>query len=414
MLNGRRYFTAMLKSAKLAAEWLLYWASGWVPKTKGLWVFGSWHHSFSENSKYLFLYVASHRKDIRAVWITRSPDVVKQLNARGYEAKLANSFAGLLACLRASIYFFVWTSNDINFFTSRGAVRVNLWHGSPIKRINWDIQHGPLARIYHHPSWMESWVRYPDMLQKATYVLARSNYEIDYCLASAFRLPKEQCLNLGHPRLDALLSSREEVIRLTEALCDDRTESLVKHFLAFRHVVLYMPTWREAHPDFLPATGLDPDRIHALCADTDTLFAIKLHPNSPVSAFERVAQKSNRICLIRGTVDPYPLMALTNVLVTDYSSVLMEFILTGRPMILFPFDLQEYTSDSRSFYFDYQTVAFGPIARTADQLMTHLERALHGRLPAGYSNADVARFDSHRDRGAAGRIANHFLPRIHP
>ena len=80
---------------------------------------------------------------------------------------------------------------------------------------------------------------------------------------------------------------------------------------------------------------------------------MKLHPKSKVN--ERFMElQSKYIKVINPEYDPYPLLKLIDVLITDYSSIYFDFMLTNKPIIFFPYDLEEYLMKSREMYFDYE------------------------------------------------------------
>ena len=113
----------------------LYFLGGLMPRRKDLWVFGSWGgYRFADNSAAFFNYCQDKISDrIRLVWISRDRNIVQQLSARGVEARWIWSPGGVWCCLRAGLYLFDSFSKDINFWTSLGAKRINLWSGVPLK-----------------------------------------------------------------------------------------------------------------------------------------------------------------------------------------------------------------------------------------------------------------------------------------
>jgi CDP-glycerol glycerophosphotransferase len=58
------------------------------------------------------------------------------------------------------------------------------------------------------------------------------------------------------------------------------------------------------------------------------------------------------------------------VLVTDYSSVMFDFAPTGRPMVFFTYDLEQYRDNLRGFYFDFEAEAPGPLLATSDEVVS--------------------------------------------
>ena len=153
----------------------VYWLSFLFPRDQKLWLFGStFGRRFADNPRYLYLYVSQHSdrasdrvkqqmakwqaaghayaedencKDIRAVWITHKKEIAAFLTEEGYEAYYYHSLKGIYLALRAGIYIYDNYSKDINFWQSGGAVKFNLWHGIPLKK----IQHDNIHDWYRHP-----------------------------------------------------------------------------------------------------------------------------------------------------------------------------------------------------------------------------------------------------------------------
>ena len=135
------------------------------PRSEKIYVFGAWlGEKFADNPKYLFLEAQDHL-DIRPVWITKNPEVCRQVRAMGYEAYGYRSFKGIWLQLRAKYAVVCNGISDLNHTFLGRAVFLNLWHGVPLKKVgydddklkNWDsrgqkirraIQEIPLGREY--------------------------------------------------------------------------------------------------------------------------------------------------------------------------------------------------------------------------------------------------------------------------
>lgn len=113
-------------------------------------------------------------------------------------------------------------------------------------------------------------------------------------------------------------------------------------------------------------------------------------------------------------VSVYPdiseLFLITDVLVTDYSSSMFDFAVTGRPMVFFTYDLERYRDHVRGFYFDFDAEAPGPLLRTAQEVVEALGEP--AALEAGYRDARAAfaaRYCPHDDGHAAARVLDRVL-----
>ncbi len=75
---------------------------------------------------------------------------------------------------------------------------------------------------------------------------------------------------------------------------------------------------------------------------------------------------------VTGYPDIGDLLLVTDVLITDYSSVMFDFAPTGRPMLFFTYDLEQYRDHLRGFYFDFEAAAPGPLLASSEQVVDAL------------------------------------------
>jgi teichoic acid ribitol-phosphate primase len=182
--------------------------------------------------------------------------------------------------------------------------------------------------------------------------------------AEAFRQPLDRFRSdLGIPRTDVLFGDE----RIARTVADVRYRYAIP---TDKRVILYAPTFRGDTVTAARADGL-PDWLalrDALAADH--ILLVRLHP------FVRQGLVIDReldgfITDVSDHPDINELLHVADVLVTDYSSVIYEFALLGRPMVFFAPDLDAYEAE-RGFYFDYRTGVPGPVVETTEALATAL------------------------------------------
>lgn len=186
--------------------------------------------------------------------------------------------------------------------------------------------------------------------------------------AEAFGLPEERVVPTGYPRMDRLFD---------EAARAAGRETALRAFPAARGrtVILFAPTFRGplAAPTYDPG-ALDLARLHALCAEKDAVLIVRLHPLLERS-FDIPARFGDRLFdgtgLVRGEAPA--LIFAADVLVTDYSSLMFDFAMLGRPMLFFAPDLDEYQAD-RGLYVDYEAFVPGRVVRTFDEVIEAIRR----------------------------------------
>ncbi|MFF2043277.1 CDP-glycerol glycerophosphotransferase family protein [Kitasatospora sp. NPDC058170] len=278
-----------------------------------------------------------------------------------------------------------------------GQVVVQTWHGSPLKRIahdvdnSWLADHGYLEALDREtPQW--SLLLSPSPF--ATPIMRR-----------AFRY-RGEILEAGYPRGDVL------------ARPDARTAALVRRRLGIpegRRVVLYAPTWREdqQHGDgdgFRLDLRIDLDHARRALGEDHVLL---IRPHAHVR--EPLPGAGDGFLYDCGDYpDVQELLLIADVLITDYSSIMFDFAITGRPVLFFTYDLEHYRDTLRGFYFDFEPQAPGPLIPDSAGLLDALRGLADGggELPAGYQEryrrfrATHCRLD---DGGAARRVVDRML-----
>jgi CDP-glycerol glycerophosphotransferase len=237
------------------------------------------------------------------------------------------------------------------FRRREGQVVVQTWHGTPLKRIAHDI----------------SDVRFADPLYLEKLAVETGNWSVllspnrfsTPILRRAFRYEGE-LLESGYPRNDVLC-------RGTEAMAEQVRARL--GLPAGKKVVLYAPTWRDDEyygpGRYKISMQLDLDRTAEALGD-DHVLLVRRHPN----VVDEIPQAGGGFVW---DVSTYPdiadLLAATDILVTDYSSVMFDFANTGRPMLFFTYDLEHYRDRLRGFYIDFEAEAPGPLLATSDEVI---------------------------------------------
>lgn len=333
--------------------YFMYFISGFIPRNKKIWVFGSFDGVFKDNSCYLYQYVVGNQKNqIRAIWISKDVQSVKEARFYG-EAYTKYSIQGLYYSLLAKVYVCSGGIQDINIFTSRKCVTLNLWHGIPIKKIGFDaVTSVHLRRYFKKPdNLLEDVVmrfRYPTVYMRYDFVLSPSKFVADYALKSAFRISDKNIVIAEYPRVSYLKQ------------CQPLTE-----YENYNKIFLYAPTWRDDDRDFLKQAQFDFERLDSLMQQKNALFLIKLHSatkiNINLSLYENLK-------LLPNDIDPIALMKTADCLITDYSSIYLDYLVLDRPIIHFCFDLEEYIKTSREFYFEYDDVLGGVKAINFNEL----------------------------------------------
>jgi CDP-glycerol glycerophosphotransferase len=286
------------------------------------------------------------------------------------------------------------TNDDMqDWYVKRdGQVYVQTWHGTPLKRIGFDVS---------QPQFI-SGTRYLDHLARDVAkwdLLLSPNPFSTPILRQAFRYEGE-IGETGYPRNDVLCGADA-----------DRVAARVRATLgipAGKRVIMYAPTWRDnqyyASGRYRFDFRLDLEQAwRRLGEDHVILLRGHHHMADDVPAGTRPGFVIN--------VTDYPdiseLFLATDAVITDYSSVMFDFAPTGRPILFFTYDLEEYRDELRGFYFDLEAEAPGPLLATSAEVIEAIANldAVAVQYRAAYHRF-AARFCPLDDGKAAARACD--------
>ena len=333
-----------------------------VPKNQNLWVFGSWFgEKYTDNSKYLFEYVSKNHPELRAVWLTRDKTTSDFVRGRGFEAHLIDSLQGLLLRIRASTVIFDTGPRDLNSFSSRAPARakiVELWHGTPLKKILFD---GPLYLIPDPTSKQKRLFPRFRLLHFSKHTSSDELYiaasqEAKNKLTTAFRAPPERVAVTGYPRTDSLFGFGRERSPLLDRLDDLKKKRFV--------IGLYMPTHRQEGKQSIRCLVDDIGKIEPQLAELRVVLLVKLH-FWHLQELQSLDAQFKHIFFVHEeeiNQDIYPILPETDFLITDYSSIYFDYLLLNKPIIFAPVDMTDYVECDHQLYYNYEDVTPGPKA----------------------------------------------------
>jgi len=270
------------------------------------------------------------------------------------------SLRGIWAYFKAS-YVFYTHGALFNYAPPKGKLVVNLWHGMPIKKI---------------------WRGVPGSeLPLSTYLISTSVF-FSNVLIEASGFSSHQLLVTGLPRNDFLTMARPKSVEVVTRLRGDA-----------KRLIFFMPTYRNSARGFMTHDGTETNTVLGLSeADAQQLHSwlkinhckliVKPHPMSINSGkpFEDDAHWAmiDEHTLFENGLGLYELLAQVDLLVTDVSSVYVDFLITQRPQILYFPDMQRYM-ETRGLLLDpLEDYSPGPIAQTFSELQNCLDVWLSG------------------------------------
>jgi CDP-glycerol glycerophosphotransferase (TagB/SpsB family) len=262
---------------------------------------------------------------------------------------------------------------------------LNVWHGMPVKNIDLEL---------------------PPTYRDAAYTIATSPLHAR-TLSQAWKMPAERVRVTGLPRNDRLLSTERPA----------RTPLQSRNPGA--NLAVWLPTYRSSvyrstavdgagHMGSLQAGDIDAATVDELLDATGWHILVKTHPLAPPP--DEVAMKNMSFWsdddLAANDISLYALLAESDALITDYSSVWIDYLITGKPMIFILADLAEYKS-SRGVYFDHlEELLPGPIVSSATSLVAALADAPTNASWKERRDASQPVHHQYVDDGSALRVAH--------
>jgi CDP-glycerol glycerophosphotransferase len=271
-----------------------------------------------------------------------------------------------------------------------GQVYLQTWHGTPLKRIGFDIG---------KPQFISGTAYFDhlrDDVAKWDLLLSQNPFSTPI-LRRAFRFGGEIC-EYGYPRNDVLTHGAGEAAAVRRQLGIPEG----------KRVVLYAPTWRDnqyyASGRYRFDLRLDLERAWQVLGP-DYVILVRGHHH-----LANDVQWGSRSGFTRN-VTAYPdvarLFLVSDVLITDYSSVMFDFAATGRPIIFFTYDLELYRDQLRGFCLDLEAEAPGPLVATSGEVLdaiTGLD-AVAARYASAYQ-AFAAKYCPLDDGKAGARVCD--------
>lgn len=359
------------------------------PKNKKIWIFGAWHGDrYSDNSRYFYEYLKNDNisQRIKLIWITKNKEILQKLGKEN-EVYFNNSLKGIWYRLRAGIIFYTNGMQDFGEIDlSIGGYKVALWHGMPLKKIYF------ASNKFENQS--NKFIKILKTIKNKLYFRAERNLTIatsEECkekLKKCFSFCKNnEFIISGQPRNDILVNknikfSLNEVIE-------------VKNYPNnFSKIITYMPTYRNIKKlkekqikkieDFLQNI-----EFKKFLKENNILFIVKLHY---LMKIDRGFFNENIIFLNDLEVEcTQKLLKLTDVLITDYSSVFIDFVLQEeKSTVFYGYDSEEYfLEDETGLFYDYDNLVKNCLVKEENRLLEKLKEILDDKKG---NNKELNRF----------------------
>lgn len=328
---------------------------GQIRPDSHIWLFSSTDNShYNYNSRYLFEYVKENLPEITPLFVINDSELRNSLSSKyGKQYFIeTESIQGIRQALSAGVWF---TSAGLPAYGTglhKKRLIINLWHGVPLKKIALlDPNLKKAARIYFKKIFSENY----------TCILTTS-HELIPLMARSFAVSEDKIKVWGQPRNDGLFQKND---------CREILGQLFPDLPEYTKTVLYAPTFRDyGQVQLFPFKDFDQEQLEAFLDEKNMLLFIRTHVAEQGSAAPYLGKRI-RFLGNEQAEDVTGILNIFDCLITDYSSIYIDYLLTDKPMIFLPYDRQQYL-DGRGMNFDYDDVTPGPKPETFNDFLDAL------------------------------------------
>ncbi len=296
----------------------------------------------------------------------------------------------------------IWVcdSRQPNYIIKRKNVHyIQTWHGTPLKKLALDMEYVNMAGETDIEKYKQKFYK---NTRTWDYLVSQNRFSTEI-FKSAFAFDKTM-LEIGYPRNDILISGNHE-----EYIAELKKKMGLP---PDKKVLLYAPTWRDNEyyekGAYKFTQALDFDLFREQLGD-EYVCIVKYHylvkENLDWTAYKDFIYKYD-MC-----EDIAQLYLVSDMMITDYSSVMFDYSLLRRPMLFFAYDLEDYKDNLRGFYFDFLEEAPGPITRTTQELIDSILNYNQEDFAAKYE-AFHNKYN-HADDGKASQKVVELIQEIH-
>ena len=195
--------------------------------------------------------------------------------------------------------------------------------------------------------------------EKLDYLIVTSKNISGY-YAEAFQISESKIKPLGLPRFDYYFENHD-LTKLKEGFLKKYNIS------ADKKIIFYAPTFREDEKYNNVFNYIDLNKFNQELGE-EYVLALRLHPKIKNFYQDDISSNAEYIDC-SDWENEQELMMISDILITDYSSIMIEFAALNKPVLFFTYDLENYLANERGFYYDFKTTVPGPIVYTSDELI---------------------------------------------
>ena len=328
-----------------------------IPIKKNNWIFGA--------DKYMIEYMLKHHPDYKCTFITRNPQVKKDLTKKNIPCELNFSVKGLWKVLRAEVVFTTQVATDILLVYKKKNRRFFfLSHGQPYKAVFNATT--PEYQEHFHPKKSFFSLIWEKLYSFLTYGYSYGDSEF-YTSTSEFLIPYNKLFYgknsdvriLGMPRNDGLFDDKKMKSERWLKNIDDKL------------VITYMPTHRDfGKGEVCPTPFANNPKIQKWFIENNVVLIIKQHPNMEKKT--EISYLSDAIIdITKMKFDPQVVLYHSDVLISDYSSAWIDFLILRRPCLFYIYD--NFETEDTGLLYDIREDPPGYICYSEDELFEQIK-----------------------------------------
>lgn len=298
-----------------------------ISKNKKRIIFNSTINScYDYNSKYLFEYFLKNYPEYEVKYVLNNKSLKEKL-----EKEIGNYFIdtfslkNIIYCLKA----YTWITSSLEtplggIFLRLNRLVIHLGHGTPFKNIGF----------------MEKNI---SIVKKIYYILIRNNFSyflstshnFDKIMCNFLNVPLKRIFTNGQPRNDSIFVNKKEFLKNNFVIKEASTN------------ILYAPTWRQKTETILfPFPDIDYKKLEKYLKENNINIFLRIHPSFESEINEEILKiKGIYVFNSKLAEDITEYLSCFDMLITDYSSIFIDYLLLNRPILFLPYDIKEYNEE---------------------------------------------------------------------
>ena len=311
-------------------------------------VFSSYYgKGYGDNPKYIVEELLKQNRNFKIIWLVND-----FCNNDSFPKEVIQCRKGSLKGIFHLTTAKIWVDNcrKAFFYKKKNQYYIQTWHGFALKRIEKDVE-DKLGSDYVKGAISDS--------KAINLIISDSNFMTNIYRSSFWY--NGQIVEWGSPRNDIIINGK----------CDHSIQNTIHKYYNIpeeHKIILYAPTFRATGS--LEPYKIDIERVLDACCmkfSSKFVFLVRLHPNITEKSSELNFKWNDNIIDASKYPDMQALLCAADIVISDYSSLMFDFALSGKPCFQFATDIEDYKKD-RNFYFQLDELPFS-ISKTTDELV---------------------------------------------